>query len=302
MFIGNIAYRHGEFFKVDQIKTDEQNYEAIAFKDIGLDHYSIVKGDILELAEGCIIESLESSEQCASEIDAIIISSCTFTTEKHPWLRIDKLCSNVGLVNATPYSVGLSQCSSFHYGLKLAHSLVQAGECRYVLLVVADKANEIDLFRVNRDPEFPFVGSDAVASCIIGTNIKNGFKIGSKVAQRFDATLISETPQEEIIPRMIENMEDLFTNFYGENQLEPDVVTQFIGNNYSSLGIDLFEYLSSVHRSKIYKNNVARFSHGFGVDTLINLKDYSEESKLSEEKLVLFGSGTYQWGLVLLER
>jgi 3-oxoacyl-[acyl-carrier-protein] synthase III len=301
MYISGIAYRHGDLQSIRKVAAAPAIYEQLVSSELGLGSYSIVTGDILELAAQSVASSLETSGLSASDIDAVIISSCTFTTEASPWSRVDQFCRDTKLTHATPYSIGLGQCSSFHYALKCASGLVRSGECSNVVVVVADKANERDLFRVNEDPEFPFVGSDMAASCIVSRADRGGFRLASKVFQNFDATLVSEVPARDRVSRMVARMEELFRDFYRGAELERESVTQFIGNNYSSRGIDLFEFLSGLPRSKIYCSNIPRLAHGFGADNLINLKCYAEQSQLAQERVVLFGSGTYQWSVVLLE-
>jgi 3-oxoacyl-[acyl-carrier-protein] synthase-3 len=302
--LSSIAYSLGEAQSIHELV--ESDAEALAKVVNGREFECFLKSEnrtAYQLAEDAIEQSLASCELTPEEIDTVIFATDSFKSVKETMEFFAGLCARHQLDNAYPVLVSMSECANFHVALELAVNAINTGSANNVLLVTTDKAELAS-------PYTRLVGggigvmSDAAASCVISSQVEDGFAIES-ISKVIAPELIrgEVSGARELMIRVDKNSELFELLFDAQCAVQEEFadIKAVIASNISSSVLSVFMSETGLKHSQIMTDNHARLGHCLASDCLINLLDYvADKNAKSNERFLLYGAGPITWGGAIL--
>lgn len=260
--------------------------------------YYLESGEpLLDLARRSAGRTLEQAGVPPGEIDAVVFATDSFLNTPEQYAGLGRMLASLGLVQAYPLNVTLSDCANALIALGVAGSLLVAGRFRRVLLISADLARHASPSRLIGDGVA--VGSDAAASALL-TLGGDGFAVEA-TAQKTDPALLDPPASEHArLASRVHAHRALFAGLFASGP-GAEAVRRIFPNNFARNVTRLFLEDNGFTEEQIYLDNVRRLGHCFGSDCLINLHDFLAVHPVEEgERFVLLGSGVSQLGAALL--
>lgn len=263
----------------------------------GLGYYLESGEPLLDLARRSAGRTLEQAGLPPEEIDAVVFATDSFLNTPEQYAELGRMLAGLGLLQAYPLNVTLSDCANALIALRVAASLLAAGEFRRMLLISADLTRYASPSRLIGDGVA--VGSDAAASALL-TLGGDGFAVEA-TAQKTDPALLDPPASEHArLASRVRAHRALFAGLFARGP-GAAAVRRIFPNNFARNVTRLFLEDNGFTEEQIYLDNVRRLGHCFGSDCLINLHDYLAVHPVEEgERFVLLGSGVSQLGAALL--
>ncbi|MDJ0800855.1 MAG: 3-oxoacyl-[acyl-carrier-protein] synthase III C-terminal domain-containing protein [Calothrix sp. MO_167.B12] len=305
VYLTAISYELGDFHsikEIDELKEKPQVLETLL--TLGLEKYSKSYLTTLEMAKKSALATLEKTKISAKNIDLLIYASYSFWDLESPgFIEIGRLIDELGLENAYPIGTFLSGCGNLQTALRMATNFIQSEECKNILIITVDRFSEKQSRIVQPNVS---VLSDAAASCLLtSSEVKGEFEILC-TSQNMDATISSLDPNSqslEILEKITDGTYQAFEKALKTTGKEAKDIRTIITNNYNisvtkslcaSLGFDIYQ---------AYTKNISRFAHASAADNIINLSDFAlENSLLSNDLILLLGTGPSTWGCSILSK
>ncbi len=306
VYLTAISYELGDFHsikEIDELKEKPQVLESLL--TLGLEKYSKSSLTTLELAKKSALNTLEKANISAKDIDLLVYASYSLWDLESPgFVEISRLVDDLGLENAYPIGTFLSGCGNLQTALRMATNFIQSKECKNILIITVDRFSEKQSRIVQPNVS---VLSDAAASCILTSSeeVQGEFELLC-TSQNMDATIGSLDPNSqslEILEKIANGTYQAFSKALKSTGKQTKDIGTIITNNYNisvtkslcaSLGFDIYQ---------AYTKNISRFAHASAADNIINLYDFSREnSLLSNELILLLGTGPSTWGCSILSK
>ena len=99
-------------------------------------HWAEPDESVVDMAEAAASKALANSGVDTSEVDLVIVATCTMPTPVPT--AAPQLASRLGIVAPGAYDIN-SGCSGFVYALSVASAAVLSGQARHVLVVAAER-------------------------------------------------------------------------------------------------------------------------------------------------------------------
>jgi len=305
----------GSAVSMEELEGNEVEKEILAFfrKD-GFSHFTRNDLDLADMATEAIFNSLADTSVTAKDIDALVFCTESFwNTElvilegkniaQHSRLReglLQAIFLRSGLVNAYPYANWMSACANFVSTLSLATGLLETGQHRNVIVIMADrlapKASRIM-------PNGASILSDMAVCFLVGHSLQ-GYKIRHIVTHVATAVFAAQErgdPQARVL-EMLQSLQEFGTKIKAK--------TGRTLGEFDSIFVDCLNsnFLGVVCAGlKIKPNSLssplkARFAHAFSMDSLLALFHLEATKQLSSgETLAFLNVGPWAFGLVVLE-
>ncbi|WP_414570447.1 hypothetical protein [Nostoc sp. CCY 9925] len=295
------AYELGNVYDIgdlDEIKKDKEILETLL--KFGLKKYTKSQLTPPIMAKKTAQYTLEKGRINRKEIDALVYATSSFWDSRfYDGKEVSRLSYELGLENAYPIGVFLSECGNIHTAIRTAASLIQTGECRNILVVTTDQIQEGGTRII---PPNISIASDAAASCIVSAE-KGDFEI-MNITQHTNAAMSEldiEEKSEEYMYAVAEGIKQTLWKSMKFTEKQPKDFQQLITNNYNLLLSKTISDLGGFEFEQVYTENIARFAHALASDNLINLCDFLNNNFLNSQDLVLLlGTGTNMWGATIL--
>jgi 3-oxoacyl-[acyl-carrier-protein] synthase III len=303
VYLKGISYELEETRPLQQLPELRQNPELLAnLKAVGVAAYSPSRQSPAELAAACASRTLWKSKTDPGAVDLLLYATTTFKEPRFYGRDVQALITKLGLVNAYPVGVTLSECANFVIALSLAADSLRLGHCRNALLVTTDKVLEGESRIV--PPEIS-VGSDCAASVLVTRDGTGPWEL--LATERFMIPLNGSGPAHEDFARHLkmsaQGIREITARTLAAVDRKPDDFAWLITNNYNQSVSRLFASQSGFDPGRLYTANIARYGHGFGADNLINLSDCAGEHPPDEGDLYfLLASGPNMWAAAVLRR
>lgn len=285
---------------LDELKEDNQILETLL--KFGLKKYAKSHLTPLAMAKQTAKYTLEKVSITRKKIDVLIYATSSFWDSRfYDGKEVSRLSYELGLENAYPIGVFLSECGNIHTAIRTAASLIQTGECRNILVVTTDQTQEGGTRII---PPNISIASDAAASCMVSAE-KGDFEI-IHITQHTNAAMseldINEK-SEEYMYAVTEGIKQTLWKAMKFIEKEPRDFQQLITNNYSLLLSKTISDLGGFEFEQVYTENIAKFAHALASDNLINLCDFFNNNYLnSQDLLLLLGTGSNMWGATILSK
>lgn len=300
IFIDSIACFTGDSISIDKLpecQHSQQNMEILQKE--GYENFLCSSASIEEMAIKSLQKTLEASKILPDEVDILIFSSDSVgdQRERECNSKIHNICEKLGLVNAYPIGINQSTCGNFCSSLRVAASMLQAGEANNILLVTAEKNENGKRIMDNNAA----VLSDGAASCLVSTSDQASYKLLG-ITQSSCHCMGDEAEAGSKIFLALSEFQKAFEKFVQQHGLEISELKQLIPNNYNHTLLTLYSQISQVGIEKTYIGNLASNAHVYSSDNLINLMSYSNSTHLQlGDQIVMLGNGPSNWGLTALE-
>lgn len=271
--------------------------------DGGLSHYRVTERSVVELAATPIRRTVEALNDDVREgIRRVIFASNSAWDESlHSPLELSRVLDGLGMPGLTPIGVSLSWCVNTHTALDLARMMIEADGDAAVLVVCADlwpKSRPDRLVLPNVS-----VHTDA-AACFAVSRHEGPFRIG-QARMRLDPALglmdRTKDPQQ-FIERSAQGVIGTINETLDAGGAGAGDISKVIPNNYSRFVCEWVADLMKFPSEHVYLNNLPRFAHALCADNPINLRDLAAENGIEPgDRLLVLGTGPYQWGAVLVD-
>jgi 3-oxoacyl-[acyl-carrier-protein] synthase-3 len=209
--------------------------------------------------------------------------------------EVGALVAALGLPDAYPLNVTLSDCANLQIALRVAGALVRAGEYRHVLVVSVDVARYAS-------PDTRLIGggiavaSDAAASLLVSAG--SGPLVIEAAAQRRVAATLD--PQQHLVQRVRAHTA-LLGQVLAAGGVSPAGVRRVFPNHFARSALEPFFVEAGFLPAQLHRASAARVGHCFGSDCLIGLAAYLQEAPAAPgDRFLLVGAGVSQLGAVLL--
>jgi 3-oxoacyl-[acyl-carrier-protein] synthase-3 len=282
---------------LDELAGQPGLLAALQAERAGMGYYLEADEPLLALVQRAAERTLEKAGVAPAEVDAVVFATDSFLNTPEQYAELGRLLAGLGLVNAYPLNVTLSDCANLQIALRVAAALLRAGEVRRALVLSADLARHAAPSRLLFDGIA--VGSDAAATALL-TLGGDGLAVEA-AAQKTEAALLDPAGSEHArLSSRVQAHRALFGALLA-GRAEAGAVRQVFPNNFAKNVTRLFLEDNGFREEQIYLRNVRRLGHCFGSDCLINLLDWLAVTPVEEgERFVLLGSGQSQLGAVLL--
>lgn len=305
VYLSGIGYTLGEPHRIadlNEVRTNPELRDALLSESAGLENYLKSEKEPYQLGIEAVRKSLPQLDVQPNEIDGVIYATSSFWKEEYYKRRqISRLLIETDLMNAYPIGTFFSDCANFQSGVRLASSLVRAGEMKNVLLVTVDRAQGLP----NRViPPSVSIASDAGGCCLI-SNRPQGYEIKA-ISQRVDARLSTLDPsvnRAAYLDAVFSGIRNIVKDVLNTEQILPKDVCALVTNNYVKSTLLSIGMMCGFTPDQLFLDNVPRLAHSFASDNLINLSDLvSKIRPTSRDYYVLLGTGTQTWGAILVQR
>jgi len=272
--ISGIAYALGDLKPItdlDFLQCDDK--KRALYQLAGFEYFAESDLSMRGLAALSATQTLESCGNAADEIDV-----CLYVAESYDRdetvnsLDVNRLLVDLGLKNAAPMHVSVSNCANIASALRLAASLVEAGSARSVLVVSVDKAPR--RFGGRRMFQEMSIKSDISVSCVVSRSAGRGYRLLYLAQHNCADMACTETtdPASYSVPKF-KNVRSTARQGCASLSMEPSDFARCITNNYSREVTKMFVSLCGFRSDAGWYRNIPRFAHAVAGDVLINLKD-----------------------------
>jgi|SRR5690554_28733 len=304
--LSSIAYELGDAHPIQElIGEDKQAMKKLL--DSGEFEFYLKTSErtAYDLANKAIEQTLANCEISGRDVDTVIFATDSFKSVRDTMTFFSELCRQHGLEQAYPILVSMSECANFHVALETAVNGIKTGSAQNVLLVTVDKAELAS-------PDTRLVGggigvmSDAAASCLISTQVDDGFAIEGIAKEISPELLQGEISDVEELMLRVEKNNQIFSTLFQKQRkknagFSAEDIKVVIASNISSGVLSVFMSEANLKYSQIMTKNNRKIGHCLASDCLINLQDYVASSTANNNDLfLLYGAGPITWGGALL--
>jgi 3-oxoacyl-[acyl-carrier-protein] synthase III len=305
-YLSAIEYEIGEPVPIGTLDTGaDGERERIEFlRREGMAHYRRTDKTPKELALGAALRTLRASSLAAGDIDLILYASSSFHTHDACRRDVQLFCQEIGAGNTPVAGVTGMECANVGLAIRNAAAYLSAGLARNVLVVTTDRCAAAQS-RLLAPPVA--VMSDGAASCIVSSELAEGFEILGQ-SSHVDHALRFTDRQEDfttIVKRTALGVHDTIRALFAKCGVTGSDVSQVVANNVLSSFLQLFASQGRVPPERIYRSSLAANGHVYSADTLINLRDHCESAAASGQALgsapiLLMSNAIAAWLAVLL--
>ena len=293
--VSNINYELGTSLSIDGLDFLANDQEKLKmYKLSGLSNYLISDLHVLDLCYNSIIKTLKESSIPYDSIDFVIYVSENANKDYCINIRdINFLLLKIGLKNAFPIGVSLSDCANILTGIQIGASLISSRMAKKILLVSSDKVLKESSKR-KMMPEMSIL-SDAAVSCIIsepGTGLFDIKYITNKnIPSQWEIN--REKNQTQYSMEKFKGLLNVSKQFLNMHSLKPTDIKKIITSNYLKHISKMFVEMAGFKAEQGYYENIQRFGHTIAGDVLINLKDYTETENLNPRDKIFIMADSY---------
>ena len=303
IYLKGISYEIEEPRDIHQLDELRENPELLAtLTSVGVGSYSASKRSLAELTAACAARSLWKGKVAPESIGLLILASSGFGGPELGGKEIQGLIAKLGLKNAYPVGVTLSECANFIVGLSLGIDALRQGRCENVLVVSVDKIREGATRVVPPDVS---VASDAAASVVLSTEGTGAWEV-IDTEQLMIPLAYEKTAYEDFgryLKLSVQGVTEIAARTLAAAGRKPEDFSWLITNNYNLSVSSLFAHQFGFAPGRVYTANVGRYGHCFGADSLINLADCANEARPSPGELFcLLASGPNMWATAVLRK
>nr|MDZ8059833.1 3-oxoacyl-[acyl-carrier-protein] synthase III C-terminal domain-containing protein [Nostoc sp. EkiNYC01] len=301
-FLTGLGYKLGDFYPIDEIdelkeRTEDELLETLL--EVGLEKYTKLDLSPFDMARESIQSTLKNASINSNKIDALIYATSSFWNPSFSSTKeISRLINECSLVNPYPIGLFFSECGNMQIAIRVASSLIKSKEFKNVLVVATDK---VAYNQTRIVPPDLSICSDAAASCIITSEIEEGFEV-VHTTQYMNAAMADIDPNnfeqiEQYLNNAMNGIQQTIHKTMQSTMKTSNDFKQVIMNNYNLSVTQTICKLGNFEYEQVFKENISRFAHAFACDTLINLADFSDKNQLnSGDLLLLLGTGPSTWG------
>ncbi|HVR11755.1 MAG TPA: 3-oxoacyl-[acyl-carrier-protein] synthase III C-terminal domain-containing protein [Thermoanaerobaculia bacterium] len=303
VYLKGISYELEEPRPLQQLPEIRQSPDLLAnLKAVGVECFSASRQSPADLAASCVSRTLWKAKTDPASVDLLFYATSTFGEPSFYGRDVQALIGRLGLVNAYPIGVTLSECANVVIALALAADTLQLGRCRNALVVTTDKVLDGESRVV---PPEVSVGSDCAASVLVCGEGTGPWEL--LATERLLIPLEGEGRAHEnfagYLKMSAQGIQKVTARTLSALGLKPDDFTWLITNNYNQSVARLYASQSGFDLAKVYTANISRYGHCFGADNLINLSDCAGEHPPAAGDLVLLlASGPNMWATAVLRR
>jgi 3-oxoacyl-[acyl-carrier-protein] synthase III len=298
VYLGSVAHELGERQDIAELEAFQKDPGKLeAFRKMGMEHYCHARVDAQELARASMAQTLQRSPLRAEQVDVVLYCSENVGITPESTQRFHRSLHDLGLVNAYPIGVTMSNSSNCSTLCRVAASLIRAGEARNILLVLADVAKSAAA-RV-MEPALAVI-ADGAASCIVSSESEGEFElVGLTQAASHRAAVAQEGKKGNLegFKMQLKACQRLLR----EHGLSAASFARVITNNYGLAVLESFSAITGVPLDRIYRDNVGRLGHVASADNLINLRGLQEAGGLERgSTLLMISSSQFSCGFAAL--
>ena len=286
---------------IQQLEELRDNPDLLeTLRSLGVASYSSSKQSIPELAAASASRSLWKGKIAPEAVGLLIFATSSFgeiTPKDIQWL-----VAKLGIKNAYPVGMTLSECANFIIALGTAVDALGQERCKNVLIVTADKTPNGNSRIVPPDVS---VASDAAASVVLTTEEEGPYEVlGTQ--QTMIPLAFEKSAHEDFglyLKTSIKGLTRIAEQTLSASGKQPEDFSWLITNSYNTSVSNLFATQFRVDPSRVYTANIGRYGHCFGADNLINLSHCASENRPAAGDLIcLLASGPNMWATALLRK
>jgi 3-oxoacyl-[acyl-carrier-protein] synthase III len=226
-----------------------------------------------ELARRAAAQTLEASGIEPDKIGVLLYVAESFDRDEVvSSAEVNRLLLDLGLGNAVPIHISLSDCANIVAALRVATALVGAGGTEYVLVASADKASR--RYGGRRMFQDMSVKSDVSLSCLVSRPGVGTY--GIRYIGHHNSAMLTEAKSSESAAYAMEKFKGIrraAKRAMESLRLQPGDFARVITNNYGREVTRMFVELCGFPKEAGCFGNISRFAHAVAGDVLINLKD-----------------------------
>lgn len=128
-----------------------------------------------ELARAAARGALHRAEHDPAEVDVLLFATNSARSPEFDGDVAHELLGALGLERAHTHGVGLQNCGDGALALRTAAALVDSGQARHVLIVIADKVCDAGVPRIVNDA---YLHSDGASACLVSGG-GSGYRIAA---------------------------------------------------------------------------------------------------------------------------
>lgn len=291
-----LAYELGEPRLIDGLEPFRRSPERLReFQKMGMENYCCSpSADAVELARRSVQKTLRAASLPADRIDVVLYCSENVAITPDGTRRFHRLLHELGLVNAYPIGVHLSNSSNAATLFRVAMSLIRSGEAKSSLLVLADVAKS-EAERV-MEPALAVIG-DGAASCIVSSEVEGQFELLRVVQSASHPSDEARRASLDSLKMRIKANQRLLR----EQGLSPSSFAHAVTNNYGLSVLEGFASITGIPLSRVYIDNVKKLGHVASADPWINIADLQASGAIEQGSLIMMiTSSQYTCGFSVL--
>lgn len=300
IYMKGISHEIEETQDIRQLEEIRDNPDLLeSLRLVGVASYSSSKQSLSELAAACAARSLWKAKTAPESVGLLVLATSGFgdlTPKDVQWL-----IAKLGLKNAYPLGITLSECANFIIALSMAADALGQERYRSALVITVDKVRNGSSRIVPPDVS---VASDSAASAVLSFEEGPYEVLGT---QQHMIPLPFETAAHEDFALYLKisakGLAQIAEQTLSASGKKPEDLSWLITNNYNTSVSKLFAIQFRVDPSRVYNANIGRYGHCFGADNLINLSHCASENRPSAGDLFcLLASGPNMWATALLRK
>lgn len=296
IFIQGLNYYVGALQDISTIDfLKEQPEKLAAYYKMGLKTYSESTIPMIEMAYYSVKKTLKDINIAPTDIDLFIyIAEHKGRDEYTGSNDVMALMNYLGLPNAYPMGLFLSDCANIMAGIQVAQALVQCGQARNVMVVCSNRFSSRGISR-SMQPEVAIGSDSAVSLCV--SKEKSGFEVLGLKMQKNDPP----APNAPLLDQSIKKIKALrmvTKAIMSETGLTQKDISRVYVNNYAELS-QIFVENCGFDASLGFYDNFGKYAHCLAGDTIMSLKDQNEHIRPGEKIYTMTDGPNGSYGLCL---
>lgn len=302
VYLTNLGYKLGNLYPIDELNEVHERSEDELLETLleaGLEKYAKSDLSTFDMAKESIQSTLKNARIANHKIDALIYTTSSFWNPIFSSTNeMNRLINECNLENAYPIGLFFSECGNTQIAIRVASSLIKTREFKNILVVATDK---VAYNQTRIVPPDISICSDAAASCILSSEIEEGFEL-IHTTQYMNAAMADIDPNqleqiEQYLNIAMSGIQQTIHQAMQNTMKTSSDFRQLIMNNYNLSVTQTVCKLGNFEYDQVFKNNIPRFAHAFACDTLINLSDFLNSNQINIGDLILLlGTGSSTWG------
>ena len=212
-------------------------------------------------------------------------SSCLATTRRFQYPAA-RLQYDLGLERASTIGIDQLACTSLFAAVRLARSLIAAGEARRVLCVSAEFFPQC----AGRETIFNCTADAGCAVLVDHASERNRIVASAESTKGYYWDV--DALRNEIVASYFPTAKHVIDETLRRAGWSPNDVSWIIPHNISVRSWEILLGLAGISRARLWDRNVARIGHTLAGDNFINLRDGIDDGSIhAGDRLLLFAYG-----------
>ncbi|WP_187436076.1 hypothetical protein [Bradyrhizobium hipponense] len=272
--VSSICYSVGEIRPIEALvalgMADQNTIESLAAR--GIQNFCEDCRPAHDMCTSCIADTLAESGLQPADIGAVVLGHSMAKWDLKEEQAFLSALAAMGFSRSQIFGVSMQACTVANAALDLARLLVSSTfGPKNVLVIIFGKDSEGNRLA----PQAATLFSDGAVSCIVSSGSGTLEIVGA--ASLTDPALAALEWSELSFPKYlvsgVMSLRKVCESVYAQGRISAREIAAVFATNGSSIYLQMIGSASGVADNHVYRENLPRYAHVYGCDSLIGMRD-----------------------------